>query len=200
LQGGTSFTDRLDRFVAFGLDATHALQAGEDEVGETVVEYQAETDSERALACVFDKEGIVSIGSLVSYRKTDGLPQQRLLGVVCKLRLAKQDKKVIFEVLPVANQSFPVSYTSIDAAADVERKKALLYGVKSEKGDKSFIILDSFMLKDGDVLRMYMGSENFPIVLNDRKNIGLGYWQFECRRIEEKVLPTQEKKRGYDFI
>ena len=60
--------------------------------------------------------------------------------------------------------------------------------------------MDSFMIKDGDILTMFMGRESFPIILMGRKNIGLGYWQFECRRILEKQLQTQDKKKGYDFI
>jgi hypothetical protein len=37
--------------------------------------------------------------------------------------------------------------------------------------------------------------------LKNRKNVGLGYWQFECVRIKEKKkhMPTTHKK-GYDFI
>jgi hypothetical protein len=45
-----------------------------------------------------------------------------------------------------------------------------------------------------------MGHENFPIILIGRKNIGLGYWQFECRRILEPEVQQKETKKGYDFI
>jgi len=79
-------------------------------------------------------------------------------------------------------------------------KKALLYGIKSQNEERSFIILESFMIKDGDILRMNMGTESFPIILIGRKNIGLGYWQFECRRILEDIPQVQGKKKGYDFI
>ena len=54
-------------------------------------------------------------------------------------------------------------------------------------------------LKEGDVIRMTMNNETFPIILRDRKNIGLGYWQFECRRLEEHSIQG-ERKKGYDFI
>lgn len=199
-QGTAFFKDRLDRYVAIGLDPTYELQ---DQALPSVaegLEMRAETYSDRALICTFEKEGVLSIGSLVSFRKTDDLPHQRSLGVVCKILLPKQDNKLIFEISLISPQSFSVTYLNLDAAPDTERKKALLYGVKSQDGERSFIIIESFMIKDGDVLRMFMGQDNFPIILTGRKNIGLGYWQFECRRIAEKLVPAQEKKKGYDFI
>jgi cyclic-di-GMP-binding protein len=200
-QGTAFFIDRLDRYVAIGLDSTHELQdmtlSGVISGG---LEILAETYSDRALTCTFDKEGVLSIGSLISFRKTDEQSHQRSLGVVCKILLPKQDNKLIFELTLITPLSFSVSYLHLDAPPDAERKKALLYGIKSHEGERSFIIMESFMIKDGDILRMIMGQENFPIILMGRKNIGLGYWQFECRRIEEKHVPVQTKKKGYDFI
>lgn len=199
-QGTAFFIDRLDRYVAIGLDATHELQDLTLPGSARGLEILAETYSDRALTCTFDKEGVLSIGSLVSIRKTDALPHQRSLGLVCKILLPKQEKRLIFEVTETAAQSFSVTYQYLDAPPEDERKKALLYGIKDHDGERSFIIMESFMIKDGDILRMYMGQENFPIILMGRKNIGLGYWQFECRRIMEKQLPVQSKKKGYDFI
>jgi hypothetical protein len=122
------------------------------------------------------------------------------LGVVCKIQLPKQDNKLIFEVSIIAAQSFSVTYQEPGVAIDSEPRKALLYGVKQGEEERSYIILESFMIKDGDVLRMTMGRENFPIILIGRKNIGLGYWQFECRRIMETPAQQQSTKKGYDFI
>ena len=45
---------------------------------------------------------------------------------------------------------------------------------------------------------MILQLENFPIVLRERKNIGVGYWQFACRQVEEQELATKSNK-GYDF-
>ncbi len=201
-QGTAFFTDRLDRYIAIGLDATHELQDLSLPAVSRGLEILAETHSDRALNCTFEKEGVLSIGSLVSFRKTDALPYQRCLGIVCKILLPKQENKLIFEITLLVTQSFSVTYLHINAAADAERKKALLYGVKNGENERSFIIMESFMIKDGDILRMFMGQENFPIILMGRKNIGLGYWQFECRRIAEQQLPVQaqDQKKGYDFI
>lgn len=200
-QGAVCFVDRLDRYVAIGLETTYDLLDATRPGAMGGVEILAHSESERALSCCFEREGLLSIGSLVSFRKVDVLAHQRALGVVCKILLPKQDGKLIFEVVVIATQAFPVSYQALDCDADAERKKALIYGVKDHEGEKSFIIMDSFMIKDGDLLRMYMGYENFPIILNGRKNIGLGYWQFECRRILDDVIPPpQSKKKGYDFI
>jgi len=198
-QGTAYFTDRLSRYLAIGLDATHELQTPGHPVAADV-EVLAETDSDRALYCHFEKEGVLSIGSLVSFRKTDALPQQRCLGVVCKILLPKQDSKLIFEVTVLAAQSYSVTYQEPDAAAESEPRKALLYGIKHNDEERSYIIIESFMVKDGDILRMFMGQENFPIILNGRKNVGLGYWQFECRRIMEQPGQQQGSKKGYDFI
>ncbi len=198
-QGTALFSDRLNRYLAIGLDATHELLDPElVQSGDT--EWLTETFSDRALFCGFENEGVLSIGSLVSFRKTDVLPHQRTLGVVCKIQLPKQDNKLIFEITVVAPQAYAVTYQEPDAMADSEPRKALLYGVKNGGQERSFIILESFMLKDGDVLRMSLGHEKFPIILNGRKNIGLGYWQFECRRIMEKAAYQPETKKGYDFI
>ena len=198
-QGTALFTDRLNRYLAIGLDATHELLDPEC-VQPNELEILTETYSDRALFSGFEKEGVLSIGSLVSFRKTDVPLQQRSLGVVCKIQLPKQDNKLIFEVTVIAAQTYAVTYQELDASEHSEPRKALLYGIKEDNQEKSFIILDSFMLKDGDVLRMFLGQDNFPIILNGRKNIGLGYWQFECRRIMEKAVQQQEVKKGYDFI
>ncbi len=198
-QGTAYFSDRLSRFLAVGLDATFMLQDTRHAPAQGL-EVLTETYSERALYCSFEREGVLSIGSLVSFRKTDAMPYQRSLGVVCKILLSKQDNKLIFEVTLIASQSFSVTYLEPTAAVDAEPRKALLYAVKQQEEERSYIILDSFMIKDGDILRMFMGQENFPIILMGRKNIGLGYWQFECRRIMENAIQQQGGKKGYDFI
>ena len=198
-QGTAFFTDRLSRYLAIGLDATHELQDPTYSPAADI-EILAETHSDRSLYCTFEKEGVLSIGSLVSFRKTDALRHQRCLGVVCKIQLPKQDNKLIFEVSVIAAQSFSVTYQEPGAASDSEPRRALLYGVKQGDEERSYIILESFMIKDGDILRMTMGRENFPIILIGRKNIGLGYWQFECRRIMETPAQQQGTQKGYDFI
>jgi hypothetical protein len=197
--GTALFTDRLNRYLAIGLDATYELQLP-NLVYSQDMEVLTETDSDRALFCKFAKEGVLSIGSMVSFRKTDALPGQRCLGVVCKIQTPRQDNKLIFEVNVIAPQSYSVTYREPDATEDSEPRRALLYGVKQGDEERSYIILESFMIKDGDIMRMFMGQEDFPIILMGRKNIGLGYWQFECRRIMEAPEPQPINKKGYDFI
>jgi len=82
---------------------------------------------------------------------------------------------------------------------EVLKQKALIYNVKTPgEEEKSFLIVDSSMLKDLGVVRLYLNEQNFPILLRGRKNIGLGYWQFDCRRVDEQELATMSNK-GYDF-
>jgi cyclic-di-GMP-binding protein len=61
------------------------------------------------------------------------------------------------------------------------------------------LIVDSFMLKEGDSIKMQLSQENIYLLLRDKKNVGLGYWQFECNRVAEKNHQPPSKK-GYDFI
>lgn len=199
--GTALFNDRLNRYIAIGFDATHELQ-DINQPPSPNLEIMAQTYSERALYCPFPQEGLLYIGSLISFRKTDSQPHQRNLGVICRIQLPKQDNTVVFEITQIAQQSFSVSYQMPEGSDDFEQKKGLLYGVTIQGQERSYIILESFMVKDGDVLRMFMGAENFPIILMGRKNIGLGYWQFECRRIMEKPVTQQPQtsKKGYDFI
>ncbi len=105
---------------------------------------------------------------------------------------------------------FAVTYLNLDDEKGSEQQKALLYGVKTKTGEKSFIIMESFMHKDDDVIRVFMNDNDFPVILGNRKNIGLGYWQFECRQLEERQVSqlshskgqskNRSKKKGYDFI
>jgi hypothetical protein len=48
-------------------------------------------------------------------------------------------------------------------------------------------------LNENDIIRMLMGNEVFPVALNTKKNIGLGYWQFECRRIMDMSKLAQAR-------
>lgn len=199
LQRIVAFTDRLDRYIAFGLDAAHDLQSSLITQTEEDLEHLAQSASERSLTCEFNKPGILSIGSLISFRKKDMPKHKRSLGVISKIALLKQINKINFEIEILAVQFYAVGFEYIDEKNPL-RKKALLYGVKETgKEEKSFIIIESFMIKNGDIIRLYMAQEDFPIILRDRQNIGLGYWQFECRRLAESDI-NSNKKRGYDFI
>lgn len=201
--GGDFFTDRLDRYIAIGLDATHSLQSNKKNKDVASLEFRVESFSDTELACTFDREGVLSIGSLVSYRETNELETKRILSIVKKITIPKQSGKIIFELSAITPVSYAVRYTNLDTdtnEVDDEKHKALLYGVKDKKGERSFIIMESFMHKNEDGLRLFMSGGDFPIVLGNRKNIGLGYWQFECRQIEEQQAEQIIKKKGYDFI
>ncbi|MFW5443206.1 MAG: hypothetical protein ACKE51_02715 [Methylococcaceae bacterium] len=199
-KGISFFYDRLDRYIAIGLEATHSLQNSLEVNEDCNLEVLAESYSDRELSCQFAKDGVLSIGSLVSYRQTNESESKRALGIVKKITMPKQNGHMVFELSSLTSISYAVIYKSISAEADGDAQKALLYGVKNEMGEKSYIIMESFMHKNDDVVRMFMNEDDFPIVLGGRKNIGLGYWQFECRRIEEKQIVEQTKKKGYDFI
>ena len=200
-QGVSLFSDRLDRQLAVGLDATHALQGSDAErSADVALESLAESFSDRELSCDFGKEGVLSIGSLVSFRKANEPENKRILGIVKKITMPRQGNNIIFAVLAITRLSYAVSYINLDAEKDSDKYKGLLYGVKDDKGERSYLIVESFMHKNEDGMRLFMGGKDFPIVLGNRQNIGLGYWQFECRQIEEKQVAQVMKKKGYDFI
>jgi len=199
LEGTPFFSDRLDRFFAVGLNATYDLQESSGQAKDALLEYKAESASERTLSSKFDKTGVISIGSLVSFRKPNMPESKRSLGIVNKLVVAKTDGTINFEVEAITAQSHSVSFLKLDAKKDDVPQKALIYGVESKEGQKSFLIIESFYFKDEDLLRLFMHSDNFPIVLRDKINIGLGYWQFECRQVEETKQLVKSTK-GYDFI
>ncbi len=197
------FPDRINRYIAIGLDITHEIQMANINTKSPLHGEQiAESFSENSLVMEFERPNALSIGSLISFRRIDQGSLQRTLAVVSRLRLAKQDNKLIFEPQFISQQVFAATYLPLNADADTQRQKALLYAVKTETGEKTFIIIDSFFYKRGDLLRLFFNNENFPIILNHRTNIGLGYWQFECGRLEEKQISQvrEKKKKGFDFI
>jgi hypothetical protein len=195
------FSDRLNRYFAIGLDAAHDLQNAFKSGSEIDVEYFAESASDRSLSCSFQKQGVISIGSLISFRKVDVPESKRSLGVISKIVSARADGRVEFEIKALTAQVHAVNYLPINADKNDPPNKALIYGVKEGEEEKSYLIVESFMFKEEDVLRLFISGENFPIVLRDRKNVGLGYWQFECRRIPEQLVTKADgPKKGYDFI
>jgi hypothetical protein len=200
LKGASIFSDRLARYFAIGLDATHSLLNSVETSSDLKLEFLAESFSERELSCEFEKEGVLSIGSMVSFRKTNDQESKRFLGIVKKITMPKQDGHIVFELIPLTPQSYAVTYLNSDSNS--EQYKALLYGTKTNAGERSFIIMESFMHKDGDIIRVFMSDNEFSVILGNRKNIGLGYWQFECRQVEESQMMQKEQdmKKGYDFI
>ncbi len=201
LQGIPFFSDRSDRYIAVGLESTHELQNALEPVGEKDLEFLVQSASDRLLSGVFIKTGVLSVGSLVSFRKADSPEHKRSLGIVNKVIVDKQSGRINFGMQLLAHQSIAVTYVQLDEVGKDVPQKGLFYSAKELEDEKNYIITDSFMLKDSDVLRVYMNNEDFPVVLSNRKNVGLGYWQFECRRVAErgKVAVAQAKK-GYDFI
>ncbi|MDD5273501.1 MAG: hypothetical protein PHU14_12375, partial [Methylovulum sp.] len=193
LESAPLFEDRLDRYVAIGLNATHTLQTSaempppEDDDAELL----ARSVSNRLLSCTFKKPGMMSIGNLISFRKADMPVNRRALGIVDTLVIEKDEGKLSFGLRLLTPQAIAVNYfagTGISAAHPdhPERfKKALIYQVK-EPEPKSYLITDTFLLKSGDAINLFVDHEEFNVTLKNKKNIGLGYWQFECAKTSDK--------------
>lgn len=203
LHGMPCFPDRLDRYFAIGLDTTHDLLTASAENLSPDLEYLAESSSDRALSCRFKKEGLISIGSLVSFRKVNAPHNSRELGMVSKIIMPKQKNTSLdFELQVITSHVYAASYVQPELK-DNKPQKALFYEVKEEIFEKKFMIVDSFLLKEGAVVQLFTPQEQILVELSNKKNVGLGYWQFECERVYEQKSPPKpipEKKQGYDFI
>lgn len=199
LQSSALFGDRLNRYIAIGLAASHALKYSMDVAIDPSLELIAESKSDSLLSCRFEQAGVLSVGSLISFRKPGSLNEQHSLGIVNKIVVNRQSPKIHFGVQFLAPIFFAVSYSLPSSANKEDQQKALLYSLTGTDAEKTFIITDSFLLKESDIIRLQWKGEEFPIELHQRKNIGLGYWQFNCIRIIEKEKQSSAKK-GYDFI
>lgn len=205
LQKEAYFNDRLDRYMAIGMAPAHSLQnpnsAENKSIGysETDQEILVHSESDRLLFCVFNKPGLLSVGNLISFRKADQPKTKRALAVVNELIVAKQSGKISFGITLVTLHYHAVYYVMENATEKDVPLKALFYNAGEQLIDASYLVVDNFMLKDGDLIKMQMSLENIYLVLKGKKNIGLGYWQFECNRVTQKVDQSQPKK-GYDFI
>jgi hypothetical protein len=133
----------------------------------------------------------------VSFRKTDVFEHRRSLGIVSKVVVEKQSGNISIGLQLLARQSWPVTYTQTDV---VDIQKGLFYGIKEASGEKGYLLTDKFVLKNDDTIRMTLKNDELTIILGNRKNVGLGYWQFECRRLAENVKVAAPTKKGYDFI
>ncbi|TAL51379.1 MAG: hypothetical protein EPN89_03650 [Methylovulum sp.] len=185
LQSAPLFSDRLDRYLAIGLTSTYKLQKAIATSLEDHPEFLVQSVSSRLLSCVFKKPGILSVGSLVSFRRIDMPEHKRFLGIVDMLVVEKEEGRITFGVQLLTHQAVAVTYLPLNATTKDLPKQALFYKTIEQDGD-SYIITDTFILKEDDVVRLFINQEDFPIVLKNKKNIGLGYWQFECMKVAEK--------------
>lgn len=201
LQGAPLFSDRLDRYIAIGFEATYELQTPsplEGLLDDSDLEFLAQSESERLLSCIFKKPDVMSVGSLVSYRKTDSPRRQRSLGIVDKVVVVKPAGKILFGMQLLTEKSLSISYLQLDVNNTETPKKALFYTISVEQENKSYIIIDTFILKENDVIKLFVGNAEFLVALLNRKNIGLGYWQFECFRLPEKEVVEAFKHNDDD--
>ncbi|EIC29380.1 hypothetical protein [Methylomicrobium album] len=199
LESTPLFEDRLDRCITLGLISAHELLNDSLHPSESQTELQAHTASESLLTYRFEQAGILSIGRLIGIRKADRRDDALVLGIVNQILIEKKTNNLLFGVEFLASQCYAVTYNPLDSSKKEESIKALLCTVTEADGDKSYLITDNFILKDGDTARIYWKNEDYSVSLRDRKNIGLGYWRFQCIKIMERPKASTPAK-GYDFI
>ncbi|MDD5276698.1 MAG: hypothetical protein PHR16_11530 [Methylovulum sp.] len=188
LKSSPLFSDRLDRLFAIGLMPLFKLQEQENTpAGDDCLEFLGHSVSAQLLSCVFKQSGVLSVGSLVSFRKVDGPGHMRILGVVNKLVVDKEIGKISFGLQFLADQLISATYLDSHSRPYDHPKNALLYHCKERKS-KSYIIVDSFLLKEDEVIRLFIEQGEISIMLKKKKNIGLGYWQFECMKVTSSKM------------
>ena len=184
LESTPLFEDRLDRYLAIGLTSTFKLQKALD-VHEEPLEFLAHSASSRLLSCVFNTAGLLSVGSLVSFRRIDMPEHKRTIGIVDVLTVEKEEGKISFGVRLLAYESVAVTYLPLNSPRNEHPKPALFYSTDSQK-KKNYIIIDTVILNEDDVVRLFVNQKDFLIMLKNKRNIGLGYWRFECLKITKK--------------
>jgi cyclic-di-GMP-binding protein len=202
LQGSALFSDRQDRCITIGLSAIHSTTSSLDkDITESLPKdtYTAQSASDRLLSTSFNDFGILSVGNLISFKKKDEFESSRSLGIVNKLSVLNQAGKVLFGVHLLAGYFYTVICKQRPGTTKEVLQKGIYYTTKNRAEERNFVITDYFMFEDGDLVYLTMNWEEFPVLMKNRKNIGLGYWQFECQRLAEEVSQVKVKT-GYDFI
>jgi hypothetical protein len=202
LHGMPCVEDRLDRIFSIGLESTYDLQHSIIQEQHTEREYLAQSASDKALSCHFNKEGLLSTGSLISFRDIDSLQNQRNLGLVNKIVMSKHSNYTLeFEIKLITASINAIDYQLKNEVDENILQKALFYKETDHNIEKRFIIVDSYLLKEEDIIQLILSPDKFWIKLFNKRNVGLGYWQFECQRIVESTSDSDFKKKiGYDFI
>jgi len=186
LQSDLLFNDRLDRYVAIGLTASSKLQKKQEQISDDQ-EFFVHSISNQLLSGVFKKNSVLSIGSLISFRKADTPQPKRTLAVVNRLVVEKERGRISFGVQLLTHQFMSVGYLKFGPQAEEHFKNALVYKGEEEKA-KNYIIMDTFVFKEDDIIQLFLNQDQFPIILKNKKNIALGYWQFECFRVSKKDI------------
>ena len=187
----------MNRYFSIGLASTFELLTSLNP--HPNIEFLTETTSDKSLSLNSKAPGIVSIGSLISLRKSDQPQNIRSFGVITRITVGFLESNVDFEIQILSERVIPATFIDKSMEADEEHKQALFFIKRSGQEDKSYLIIESFMLKNGDTISLFIEDESFPVILTDKKNIGLGYWHFECRKLAEEIQ-VNEVKKGYDFI
>jgi cyclic-di-GMP-binding protein len=200
------FADRLDRHFTIGMASAHALVStaapAQQNNGNSEPEQEilAHSESDKMLIAEFSKTGLLSVGNLISFRKVDQPKQKRTLAVINELIVGKQHNKIRFGVTPLTNKYHAVTYSLANAADVGSSINGLFYNNDDDTNEASYLIVDNFMLKEGDHIKMAIDQDKISLVLKSRQNIGLGYWQFECQRTATNNIDAPPPKKGYDFI
>lgn len=133
------------------------------------------------------------MGSLIGFRTADSTEPVHAIGIVNSVFSSKQNSTIYFSIQLLNHNFGAQSYTLPAAIKKDESQKALFYTKTESEREKTYIIIDNFNLKEGDIIHINREGGNSPFMLSDRKNIALGYWLFSCEK--HKML---EKANGLE--
>ncbi|WP_394753393.1 hypothetical protein [Crenothrix sp.] len=206
-QGSPLFVDRRNRYIGIGLfsirDLSSAAKADKIEVDFSSKEQRepllAQSISDKLLSAKFNEVGVLSVGSLVSFRKQSEPECKQALGIVNKVSVVSHDNRIVFGVALIARH-FCIVFCKRSHAADEDIAKEVsqrgaFYSHDKLKNEKDYVITD-YPFEDNERVNLSMERsrkrENFPVILKNRKNIASGYWHFECHPIAEHSRPKPD--------
>lgn len=195
------FEDRKPRIMSIGLKATHQQLNPPTNPEEKIMgDWLVTVNEDQSLRCEFDQPAQIYSGTLVSLKLVDLENARRVLGVIDKIWMKRLDGAVYFEVTVLAPQVLAAGIQPVKGKKEMQiYQRVLLFFSETAAGRKANLVLESRKLKNGQIVQLLTSDETMKVLLENRKNVAPGYWQFECVPLADEkteVIPA----KGYDFL
>jgi len=80
----------------------------------------------------------------------------------------KEEGRISFGVNMLTHHCIPVTYLPLHATMQTVPKQGLFYKSQEAEGG-SYLITETYLLKDNDVIRLFIHQEDFAILLRKKK-------------------------------
>lgn len=178
------FGNRQSRLFLLGLRAIHqnlTRTYGSEEVIQS--EWLAETRNDSGLLCDFPETERLSLGHLIAFRKLDSPKHELVLGVTSKV-VNQLDGSVEFELQLLAGKPQAAGIQPV-AGRNQTYQRTILFFTKEPAGRKTWIVVESKHIKQGDRLRLMTSREAVIAQIARRINIGSGCYLLECQILKK---------------